>query len=315
MKEIKKSFGFDLGTSKLRMYEEGRLLTEVPTELEYEGKVLDNLLKGGNIGDFNATEQLLRQQIGKFQKPLLGFLCRPLTVLVSVPCGTHEVAVRSLRDSFEHAGSKMCYMLYDSYIAAIGLGIDMENSTYTIVDCGGGKTSICTLRGYKFLRVDSMEVGGRLMDYDIQSYFVSKYGLVLDRKEAERLKIECADFRKNGAYERMVGVTGKDKKTDSERNISINSREITDCITQSVEIVIERIVRHLAWLDDGTVEQVRSNGIHLIGGSFKMRGFIDRVAEKVNVSRESYSENTEYIGIGLTKIQANPTEVYKYMFY
>ncbi len=309
IKQLKNSIGFDIGTSKLRLFKDGKLLTETPTEIEYEGKIIDRLIDNGKIADFNATEILLRKEIKKNQKPILGFLYPTFTSLVSVPSDMSEVVLRAFRDAMEHAGAKTCFMLNDCFVAAKGLEIDIKNSTSMIVDCGAGKTSITTIRGYKIIKNDILEIAGKNLDYAIQTYLSSKYELLIDVKEAERLKIEYADFRKSGATDRTVRITGKEKKTDTTKDISIQSKEITECLEIDIELLAGRIVRHFENLEDSDSDKIKSEGVHLIGGGFKLKGLIDLISESIKVSTKSYSINRNYMKDGFKKIQSQPNEL------
>lgn len=313
MKELKNNIGFDLGTSKFRLYNEGKQVAEIPAILEYEGKKYEKLVINGKIADFNGTNRLLRQELRKINKPVLGFLHRPFTPLVSVPSDNNEVSLRVYRDMMEHAGAKVCFMLNDCFVAATGLEIDIKNSTSMIVDCGAGKTSITTIKGFEIVRNDILDIAGLTLDETIQTYLSRNYDLVVDLDFAEKLKIEYADFRENQQFNKIVRVTGKVKHTDSSKDITIKGSEITDCLRNDVELLVERIFRHFENLEEPVSEKVKMSGVYLIGGGFKLNGLINLISEKLNVNSKSYGLNNDYMKTGLQKIQVNPGELLKYM--
>lgn len=313
MKELKNTIGFDLGTSKFRFYKEGKQIGEIPAILDPDGKKNEKLVINGKIANFNGTESLLRQEIKKIQKPFLGFLHLPFNSLVSVPSDMNEVALRAFRDSMEHAGSKTCFMLNDCFIAATGLDIDIRNSTSMIVDCGAGKTSITTIKGYEIIKNDILDIAGINLDEAIQTYLSSKYDLIIDLKVAERLKIGYTDFGENQQLDKTVRVTGQVKQTGSIKVIEIQSSEITDCLKNDIELLIERIIRHFENLEDSESENIRMTGVYLIGGGFKLKGIIDLISKKLNVNSKSYELSNDYMKTGFQKIQANPGELLRYM--
>jgi rod shape-determining protein MreB len=206
-------------------------------------------------------------------------------------------------------------MLNDCFVAAKGLEIDIKNTSSMIVDCGAGKTSITTIRGYEIVRNDILDISGKNLDEAIQTYLRSKYNLLIDKKEAERLKINSVDFRKSGAIDTTVRVTGKEKKTGITKDVSVQSAEITGCLKKDIELLVEKIIRHFENLEDSDSEKIKSTGVHLIGGGFKLRGLIDLIAEKVNVSNKSYSLNSDYMKTGLEQIQSDPGDLYERMMY
>lgn len=313
MKELKNNIGFDLGTSKFRLYKEGKQITEIPTRIEIGNKKHEKIIINGKIADLNGTEALLRQEIKKIQKPFLGFLYPTFTSLVSVPSDMNEVALRAFRDTMEHAGSKTCFMLNDCFIASTGLEIDIKNSTSMIVDSGAGKTSITTTKGFEIIKNDILDIAGLNLDETIQTYLSRKYNLIVDLKVAEKLKIDYADFRENMPIDKIVRVTGQVKLTDNIKDIEIQSSEITACLRNDIYLLVEKILRHFENLEDSESEKVKIMGVYLIGGVFKLNGLIDLIAKKINVNSKSYGFSNDYMKIGFEKIQANPGELLKYM--
>ncbi|MCG6191542.1 rod shape-determining protein [Maribellus maritimus] len=313
MKQLKNSLGFDIGTSKTRIFKGGKLIVETPTQFEYEGEILQNLIVNGKISDFNATEQFLRQEIKKVQNPLFSLFSPALTTIVSVPSDMNEVALRAFRDSFEHAGVKNCYMLFDCLIAAIGLGIDIKNSTSMIVDFGAGKTSITTTQGYKIIKNNILDISGNSLNETIQTYISRKYNLTISKEEAEKLKIEYVDLRRNGAIEKTVRVTGNEKKSKELKEILIESKELADCLALETDLLVDKILGHFEKLDESDSEKIRTNGIYLIGGGLKLKGLIDKISDKINVSDKSYNLDKKYMNIGFEKVQSNPEILYKSM--
>ncbi len=313
MKELKNNIGFDLGTSKFRLYKDGKQITEIPARIEIGDEKHEKVIINGKIADFNGTETLLRQEIKKIQKPFLGFLYPTFTSLVSVPSDMSEVALRAFRDAMEHAGAKTCFMLNDCFIASTGLEIDIKNSTSMIVDSGAGKTSITTTKGYEIIKNDILDIAGLNLDEAIQSYLSSKYDLIVDLKVAEKLKIEYADFRENKHIDKTVRITGQVKQSDSVKDIKIQSSEITECLRNDIELLVERIIRHFENLEDSDSEKIKMTGVYLIGGGFKLNGLIDLISKRIIVNSKSYGFSNDYMKTGLEKIQANPGELLKYM--
>lgn len=313
MNELKNNIGFDLGASKFRLYKEGKQIAEIPARLELDGEKCEKLVVNGKIANFNGTQTLLRQEIKQFQKPFLGFIYPSFSSLVSVPSDMNEVALRAFRDCMEHAGSKTCYMLNDCFIAATGLDIDIKKSTVMIVDCGAGKTSITTTKGFEIVENDMLDIAGINLDEAIQTYLSRQYDLFIDLKAAEKIKIEYADFRVNKQVDKPVRIAGRIKQTDTLKDIEIRSSEITDCLRNDIELLVERISRHFENLEQADAEKIKLNGVYLIGGGIKLTGLIDLISERLHVNPKSYGLSNDYMKNGLQKIQAAPGELVKYM--
>ena len=97
---------------------------------QYIGRVNPTLrtirpLKDGIIADFNATELMLRGMIRKIKTH--GTLFSPsLKMVICIPSGSTNVAIRAVRDSAEHAGAREVAMIFEPMAAALGAGIDVE---------------------------------------------------------------------------------------------------------------------------------------------------------------------------------------------
>jgi rod shape-determining protein MreB len=312
MKPFKNNIGFDLGTGKLRVYINGKQVIESPTEYKYDGKIISNLIKCGKIADFYALEQAIRNQIKKVQKPFLGILYPPFTSLLSIPSDDNEVALKAFREVMTFCGSRITYMLNDCFIAATGLGIDTQNATATIIDCGAGKTSITTFNGFEIIKNDILDIAGQSFDQTIQAFFRNQYNLIIDSNEAERIKIEYVDLRKNRITGRPALVTGILKNEEKDTTITIRNEEISECLQAECEFLINRIMRHIECLDDHILKKTEQLGVFLIGGTIKLKGLPELISDKIGIASKSYTLDN-YMRIGLEKIQSEPDKFYKYM--
>ena len=82
-------------------------------------------LKDGVIADFNATELMLRGMIRKI-KTRSSLFSPSLKMVICIPSGSTDVAIRAVRDSAEHAGGREVAMIFEPMAAALGAGIDVE---------------------------------------------------------------------------------------------------------------------------------------------------------------------------------------------
>ena len=309
MKKIKDSIGFDIGTSKIRLYKQGKQVIETPTILKFEKSLVNDLVVNGKISDFNALKMLLRTEIKKIQKPRFKFYAPAFSALISVSSDTNEVALRAFRDAIQFTGATKSFMLQDCFFAATGLDIDIKNSTSMIVDCGAGKTSITTIQGYKIVKNNIYDTAGKSFDEAIQTYISKQYNLRINIKTAEKIKIELVDFRKDSSNNQMQ-ISGKDKTTSINKDIFIESVEINNSLKKDIDTIIDRIDRQLEYLSNTDSDKIKKNGIFLIGGGFKIKGLIDLIAEKLSVAPKSYNQDCDYMRIGFEKVQSNPDELF-----
>ncbi|MDU1905316.1 MAG: rod shape-determining protein [Dysgonomonas sp.] len=314
MFSLKNIIGFDLGTSKFRFYKEGKLFSEIVPEITIDNKIHNNLIKGGKIADFYGTENLLNKETRKINPPFLKIFVKAFSGFISVSSDSNEVALRAWRDVMDFVGCKDAYLLPDCYIASAGLDLNIKQSIYTIIDCGAGKTGITTLKNGEIISSDILEEAGNSLDEAIKTHISKNYDLILSSKEIFEIKSQYIDVREANQTDRTIRIGGKDKTTLQIKNISVQSKELSDYIEPDIHYIIKKIARHIENLDDPIKEKIEQNGIYLIGGSFKLKGLIERISEKVPIHTKSHSTNIDYMRLGMERILANPTEFQNYMF-
>ncbi len=311
MIKLKNNIGFDLGASKLRLFQDGKLINEVVPSVEINSKVHDKLILNGRISDFYATDHVIRREIKKIQKPFLGVFNKPFTALVSIPSDFNDVSIRSFRDVMEHAGAKTSYMVCDCFVSATGLGLDIANSTSMIVDAGASKTSITTMKGFEIVSNNISEVSGGSLNEAIKFFLSHNYALYVDLNTCEMLKKDFVNFDKSS--DRKIKISGKVKHSDTIKEITIPSNEITNCLSAEIDMLVEQINRHYIALPFEMQEEIKISGIHFIGDARKLNGLLDLISKKFPISNKSYCFEVDYMRIGLEKIQINPSELYHHM--
>jgi rod shape-determining protein MreB len=313
-KLFKNNIALDLGTSKLRIYKDSDLVVNVPMQINTDKETVDNLISEGRIGNFNGTYNLILKEIKSLFKPKLKFFYPSFTSIVSVPSNINDVALRAYRDMCDNIGSRNSNLICDVHIAALGLGIEDDKSKCsTIIDFGAGKVSVTTIRGYNIIKNSTNYIAGKELDEQIKGYISREYNLVIDKAEAERLKIESADFRANNLTNNDVRINGKDKTNNKDKDITIKSSEITDCIRNDVFLIKDRILRHFDNIDEMDLECTKKSGIYIIGRGAKLKGFVQMISDEINLADESYNQEVDYINEGMKIVQANPDKVYSYM--
>lgn len=318
MNRLKNNIGIDIGTSKVRFYKSGELVLETPPEIEINGKFIDDIIIESHIARLRETELFLKKHISSIVKPYFNFLpykfSSTFTTLVSVLSNNNDIQLRACWELSELAGSKRTFMLNDCFILATGLGLDLINGIYMIVDFGAGKTSITTLQGLNIIQNDMPPVNGRGLDEVIKFYLRRQHHLDISLKEAEKLKQNQIDLSEN-AVDRRICISGFIKNTDIPKDVTLLSSELKRSIINEIDILSNRIIRHIENLEPFIQDKLKTGNIFLTGGSFKLKGLIDIIAAKIPVSHKSYQVDAEYMKMGFEKIQKNPDIVFPKMIY
>ena len=160
---------------------------------EYVGRVNPTLrtirpLKDGVIADFNATELMLRGMI-RMIKPKNTLFAPSIKMVICIPSGATNVAIRAIRDSAEHAGAREVAMIHEPMAAALGAGIDVvAPEGNMIIDIGGGTSEIACISLGGIVCSKSINVAGDVFTSDIKNYVRVQHNIRIGERTAEQIK-------------------------------------------------------------------------------------------------------------------------------
>ncbi len=241
-------------------------------------------LRDGVIADFDAAEQMIRGMIKMIhQKPRL--FSPALKMVVCIPSGSTEVEIRAVRDSSEHAGGRDVYMIFEPMAAAIGIGIDVEApSGSMVVDIGGGTSEIAVIALGGIVCNKSIRIAGDGFTADIQAYMRHQHNIKIGERTAEDIKINVgsalSDLENPPAD---YVVRGPNLMTAMPIEVPVSYQEIAHCLDKSISKVETAILNVLEQTPPELYADVVSHGIYLAGGGSLLRGLDKRFTEKINI--------------------------------
>lgn len=241
-------------------------------------------LKDGVIADFNAAEQMIRGMI-KMVNRRTQFFAPTLRMVVCIPSGSTEVEIRAVRDSSEHAGGRDVYLIYEPMAAAIGMGIDVEEpSGSMVVDIGGGTTEVAVIALGGIVCNKSIRIAGDSFTADIQSYMRHQHNIKIGERTAEEIKIHVGSALTDleNPPEDYV-VRGPNLMTAMPVEIPISYQEIAHCLDKSVNKVETAVLSVLEQTPPELYGDIVNEGIFLTGGGALMRGLDRRLTDKIGI--------------------------------
>src|SRR3954451_12833467 len=126
----------------------------------------DRPLRHGVIADFDVTEAMLRQFMGKV---LRGRFSRPRMVMCA-PSGITEVERRAVEEASLSAGAREVHLIEESLAAAIGAGLEIaEPVGRMVVDVGGGTSEVAVISLGGIVEAESVGTGGYEIDEAIST--------------------------------------------------------------------------------------------------------------------------------------------------
>ena len=230
-------------------------------------------LQNGVISNPTLTAKLIR---GLFEHTnTISFFSRP-TVVICVPYNITELEKKAVEDAVFAAGARSVALIEEPLAAAIGIGLNVQNNSGTLlVDIGGGTTEASVISLGGVVKSNADRVAGNSFDEAIVSYLVRKRGIRIGETQAEFLKKKIGSAHPshdNGvmeisghSLENMLGVTMK-----------IHSHEIREAITPCLDRIIVTIKKTLEETPPELSSDIFDRGIVLTGGGALLPG-IDRL--------------------------------------
>ena len=267
----------------------GKMIAIGEKARQMHGKTHENIktirpLRDGVIADFDAAEQMIRGMIKMINKKSRLFT-PSLKMVVCIPSGCTEVERRAVRDSSEHAGGRDVHMIYEPMAAAIGIGIDVEApSGSMVVDIGGGTTEIAVIALGGIVCNESLRVAGDGFTADIMGYMRHQHNIKIGERTAEDIKLSVgsalpelddppADFN----------VRGPNLMTAMPIEIPISYQEIAHCLDKSISKIETAILSVLEQTPPELYADIVQSGIYMAGGGALLRGLDKRFTNKINI--------------------------------
>lgn len=239
-------------------------------------------LRDGVIADFVATEEMLRQFIGR-TKSMLGFV-RP-RILICVPAGATPVERRAVYETAVSAGARKVFLIEEPVAAAIGAGLPVDEPVGSmVVDIGGGTTDIAVLSLGGVVQSRSLRCAGNAMDEAIIRYVRRNHQLLIGEPNAERIKVEAGSAsREVNGQAAEVFIRGRDIRLGQPKTVVLGPRDIAEALEQPIEEIAEFLQRSIEDLPPEISSDVISRGIFLSGGGAKLSKLDAEIERRIGI--------------------------------
>lgn len=314
------AIGIDLGTATILVYVKGKgIVLREPSVVAIDrntgealsvgqearrmlGRTPGNIvairpLKDGVISDYSVTEKMLKY----FIKKVCGKFVFAPTIMVCIPSGVTEVEKKAVIDASVQAGAGKVYLIEEPIAAAIGAGIDISKACGSmVVDMGGGTTDIAVISLGGAVVSESIKVAGDKFDEAITKYIRKRYNVMIGERTAEDLKINIGSV-----YPRVqkleMDVRGRDLTSGLPVNLTVNSDDILEALTEPAMMVVEAVLNVLERTPPELSADISDRGIYMTGGGCLVYGFDKLIQEKTGISVMVAEESVSCVAIGTGK--------------
>ena len=239
----------------------------------------DRPLRHGVIADFEVTEAMLRQFVGKV---LNNRFARPRMVICA-PSGITEVERRAVEEATLSSGAREVHLIEESLAAAIGAGLDIgEPVGRMVVDIGGGTSEVAVISLGGLVVARSLRVGGYDLDDAITNHIRLEHRMAIGSQSAEAIKL-AAGSAIPLVEEIETSIRGRDLASGLPREIVLTSEEIRQAIASPLAEIMTAIHATLEETPPELAADITTEGVLLAGGGSLLRGFEQRVAAETGM--------------------------------
>lgn len=243
-------------------------------------------VRRGVVVDLEATEALAGNYLKLIFEIPSGYprLLKPRAI-VAVGSQISEVQRRAYVSVFSNAGAGEVVLVDSGVAGALGSGCSLDESGgVLVVDIGGSKTEVSLVSMGGLVIGRSLDLGGDNFDEAIVNYIKMKYGLLMGRNSAEKLKIE------NGGI-----VRGRDLEHSLPKSLRVNKTEIQEAVAFLINKIVRMIGGVLDEMPTEMTEDILKRGIILIGGMAQMEGIAQAIEEETKISTMMVEEPAEAV--------------------
>jgi rod shape-determining protein MreB and related proteins len=254
----------------------------------------DRPLRHGVIADFDVTEAMLRQFMGKV---LRGRFSRPRMVMCA-PSGITEVERRAVEEASLSAGARQVHLIEESLAAAIGAGLEIaEPVGRMVVDVGGGTSEVAVISLGGIVVSRSLRVGGYDLDDAITNHLRLEHRMAVGSQSAEAIKLAIGSACPLGD-EMSYAIRGRDLQAGLPREITLDSPEVRGAIASPLNDIMAAVHDTLEETPPELAADIASQGILLAGGGSLLRGFAERVHAETGMPVRIADDPLSCVAIG-----------------
>lgn len=235
-------------------------------------------MQHGVLAEYESTRRLLTEL---FQQSLKqAFIFRP-TVMVALPHDATQIERNALQRVIVQAGAKRVYLIDQPFVAAVGAGVPVADSSgNVVVHLGAGicEAVILSMGGIVFAQ--SQRYGGTAIDRVIATFIQRAHGVQISDQTAEQLK---KTIGLDQELKQKVLVRGSDVVYGKPKQIHINPVEIAQVVLSEIGQIEQFMQQLLLSIPAELSSDVLDKGILLTGGLSQMKGLDQYLSQQLEI--------------------------------
>ncbi len=266
-----------------------------------------NLLQDGAIADLDATAAYLRYMLNivnelpsrwpRFFKP---------SAVIGVPSGITPVEKRAVYSAATDAGIGKISLVEEPIAASLGAGLAINKPAGNmIIDVGGGTTEMAVISLGGIVLHRSLTIAGQEMDEAIINFVRVKYGVLLGRPTAEKIKSLLGSAVPNQNQKDKLSVRGRGLENGLPRTIEVSQEEVREALSPIIQEIKVAIDELLEETPPELTADISQRGIVLTGGASQLGGLDKLISELTEMPVWRASDPSSSVVLGSLKLLEN----------
>ncbi|MDW8190394.1 MAG: rod shape-determining protein [Pseudobdellovibrionaceae bacterium] len=260
-------------------------------------------LRDGVVADTQNTAQMLRIFFQNLPSRIRPYIPKALVV---VPFEASEVERKGTLHILKAAGINKARLIDEPLVGAIGAELPIHKPQgFMVVDFGGGTVEVAVIALNDIIYCESLKLGGHRMVDAIIDHYKNQHNLLIDRENAERIKIQYATSipRKNVVAFSLEGV---DSRSGVPKTITTNSEELSLILHPFFDQITQAIFRALSQTPPELVSDIMDGQLVLIGGGALTKEIAERITNDTQIKARIAADPLLCMAKGGHRLLLNP---------
>jgi len=262
----------------------------------------------GVITDFDAALSLTKRLFSLVaQTPGKWLKIFGPRVIASVSCQATEVERRAVKAVMVKSGARAVFLVEKPMASAVGLELPIESSGGNLlIDIGGGTTEMAVICLNGIVMHRFLPTGGKQMDDSIISFLRLKYGILIGRLTAERIKNSLGTVSSKAApFRSQLVVRGRNLGTGLPKSVRVSKGEIMEALLPLAQKIVQTLKELLEETPAELIDDILKRGIVLTGGMVQMPGWENLITEETKMPAWVAEKSQESVVRGCGQLLRN----------